>query len=157
MTSEKKIDDSSSIAIFSIDGISIPFWSDRDANEGGIMFYVTEDIPVNLLASENAPLENLYIELNLRNTKSQLNCSYNPHKDMIEQHLAALGEYLDLCSSNYEKTLMLGDFNVSLKENHMKCFCDNYGLKTLIRKLTCYKNSENPTCIDLMLTNVPHC
>ena len=39
----------------------------------------------------------------------------------------------------------------------MKCFCDNYGLKTLIRKLTCYKNSENPTCIDLMLTNVPHC
>ena len=37
----------------------------------------------------------------------------------------------------------------------MKCFCDNYGLKALIRKPTCYKNSENSTGIDLMLTNVP--
>ena len=36
----------------------------------------------------------------------------------------------------------------------MKCFCDNYGLKSLIRKGTCYKDSENPTCIYLMLTNV---
>lgn len=38
----------------------------------------------------------------------------------------------------------------------MKCFCGNYGLKTLIRKPTCYKSFENPTCIDLILTNVPH-
>ena len=34
-------------------------------------------------------------------------------------------------------------------------FCDNYGVKTLVRKLTCHKNSENLTCIDLMLTDVP--
>ena len=74
---------------------------------------------------------------------------------MIEQHLAVLGEYLDLYSSDYEKILILGDFSVSVKENHMKCFCDNYGLKTLIRKPTWYKSFENPTCIDLMLTNVP--
>ena len=38
----------------------------------------------------------------------------------------------------------------------VKCFRDNYGHKTLISKLTYYKNSGNPTCIDLMLTNVPH-
>ena len=37
----------------------------------------------------------------------------------------------------------------------MKWFCDNYDLKTLIRKPTCYKSSEKPTCVDLMLTNVP--
>ena len=37
----------------------------------------------------------------------------------------------------------------------MRCFYDNYGLKTLIRKPKCYKNTENLTCIDLMLTNVP--
>lgn len=33
----------------------------------------------------------------------------------------------------------------------MKCFYDTYFLKLR----TCYKNSENPTCIDLMLTDVP--
>ena len=28
-----------------------------------------------------------------------------------------------------------------------------YNLKTLIKEPTCFKNLENPTCIDLMLTN----
>ena len=36
----------------------------------------------------------------------------------------------------------------------MKRFCDNYGLKTWKRKPKFYKNSENPTCTDLILTNV---
>ena len=36
----------------------------------------------------------------------------------------------------------------------MKYFCKNYGLKTLIRQPTCYKNPSNPACIDLILTNV---
>ena len=40
---------------------------------------------------------------------------------MIAQHLAARGKYLDLYSSNYEKILIPGDFNFSVKENHMKC------------------------------------
>ena len=37
----------------------------------------------------------------------------------------------------------------------MKSFCENYGLKNLIRELTRYKNPSNPACIDLILTNVP--
>ena len=40
-------------------------------------------------------------------------------------------------------------------ENPVKCFCDNYGLKTIIRKPACSKYSENLICINLMLTNVP--
>ena len=34
-------------------------------------------------------------------------------------------------------------------------FCDNYGLKSLIRQLTCFKSPSNSTCIDLILTNAP--
>ena len=37
----------------------------------------------------------------------------------------------------------------------MKSFCKNYDLKNLIGQPTCYKNSSNPACIDLILTNVP--
>lgn len=33
------------------------------------MMYVRRDIPANSLATENAPLEGLYVELNLRNAK----------------------------------------------------------------------------------------
>ena len=51
--------------------------------------------------------------------------------------------------------IFLGDFNVTDDEYHMKFFCENYGLKNLIRQTTCYKNPSNPVCIDLVLTNVP--
>ena len=51
--------------------------------------------------------------------------------------------------------IFLGDFNVTDDEHHMKSFCENYGLKNLIRQPTCYKNPSNPVCIDLILTNVP--
>ena len=35
----------------------------------------------------------------------------------------------------------------------MKEFCDIYSFKNLIKEPTCFKNPENPKCIDLMLTN----
>ena len=30
-----------------------------------------------------------------------------------------------------------------------------HNLKTLVKQKTCFKNPENPTCIDLILTNSP--
>ena len=37
----------------------------------------------------------------------------------------------------------------------MKRFCNTYGLRNLIRWPRCYKNSENFTCIDLLVTHIP--
>ena len=34
-------------------------------------------------------------------------------------------------------------------------FCSTYNLKSLISSPTCFKNPENPSCIDLILTNHP--
>ena len=53
------------------------------------------------------------------------------------------------------KLIFFGDFNVTNDEHHMKSFCENYGLKNLIRQPTYYKNPSNPVCIDLILINVP--
>ena len=69
----------------------------------------------------------------MRNDKWLINCSYNPQKNLIENHLDALSKYLDLYFSKYEKVLILGDFNAGIEEKHMKCFCDNYNLKSLIK------------------------
>ena len=66
-----------------------------------------------------------------------------------------LSKYLDLYSSKYENVLILGDFNADIEEKHVKCFCDNYNLKSLIKQPTCYKNPDNPTCVDQLLTNAP--
>ena len=74
---------------------------------------------------------------------------------MICNHLDALSIYLDLHSTTYEKSLILGDFNVGIEEQHMKASCDNYNLTTLIKQTTCYKNPNSPTYFDLMLSNTP--
>ena len=108
------------------------------------MLFVREDIPTNLLTIEEKPIESFYVELNLRNSKWLVNCSYNPHKNSIGNHLDRISESLDLLSSDYEKMIFLGDFNVTDDEHYMKSFCKNYGLKNLIRQPTCYKNPSNP-------------
>ena len=110
-----------------------------------------EDIPSNLLTSEEKPIESFHVELNLRNSKWLVNCSYNPHRNKISAHLDRLSKSLDVFYSNYDKLLLLGDFNVRVDENHMKSFCENYDLKSLIKRPTCYKNPDCPTCIDLIL------
>ena len=47
----------------------------------------------------------------------------------------------------------MGDFNVEVDNKNMEKCCKNYNLKSLIRVPTCYKNQNNPSCIDLILTN----
>ena len=39
----------------------------------------------------------------------------------------------------------------------MTDFCGLYGLSCLIKEPTCFKNAENPSCIDLIQTNRPRC
>ena len=109
------------------------------------MLYVRADIPSNILSFEDKPIESLFIEFNLQNTKILINCSYNTHKSEIKKHLTALRNSLDLHSCKYGKILILRDFNVEIEEENMESFCENYNLKSLIKQLTCYKNPNKPT------------
>ena len=60
---------------------------------------------------------------------------------------------LDQLIISYENIIILGDFNSETTEKSMTDFCEMYGLSNLIKEPTCYKNPENPSCIDLILTN----
>ena len=51
--------------------------------------------------------------------------------------------------------IILGDFNAETSDFNMKFFCTINNLKCIINEPTCYKNPDNPTCIDLILTNCP--
>ena len=67
MVSKTKIDDSFRIRNFLIHGFSPPYRLDRNSEGGGIMLYIRDDIPSNLLVTDKEPIESLYVELNLRN------------------------------------------------------------------------------------------
>ena len=153
MISETKTDDSFPLGDFLIGGFSKTYRLDRDSLGGGILLYVREYIPSNLLEVETKPIEGFYVEINLHNDKWLTKCSYNPHKNTIGNHLRALCEKLDIYSSSYSNFIIPGDFNIEVKEQQIKAFCDNYGLKNLVRQPTCCKSPSNPTCIELIPTN----
>ena len=107
------------------------------------------------MSVENLPAECFFVEVNLRKKKWLICCSYNPNKNNIKPHLNIISRNLDLYTSLYENLFILGDFNVDMTDSYMKEFCIRYNLTSLIKEPTCYKNPENPSCIDLFLTNLP--
>ena len=105
-----------------IDGFSAPYRLDCNCLGGGLMLFVREDIPSNLLKTEEKQIASFYVELNLRNSRWLVNCSFNPHKNSIGNHLDRISESLDLLSPDYKKMIFLGDFNVTDDEHHIKSF-----------------------------------
>ena len=108
-----------------IDAFSSPCRLDRNSMSCGILLHVKENIPSNLHSIEAKPNAGFYIELTLKNDKLLINCSYNTHKNMIGNQLRELGENLDLNSSNYDKFIILGYFNVEMGDPQIKSFCNN--------------------------------
>ena len=127
--------------------------------EEGLCFFVREDIPTKLLQDYKFPneIEVFLIEVNLRKSKWLLCCAYNPHKNSIEKHLFEIGLSIDFFSNKYENFIILGDFNSEITETPVANFCATYSLTSLIKSKTCFKNPDNPSCIDLILTNRPFC
>ena len=56
-------------------------------------------------------------------------------------------------TSTYDKFILIGDFIAEEKENVLSDFMDLYDLKNLVKQNTCFKSVENPSCVDLFLTN----
>ena len=133
-------------------GFIAPYRLDKNSKGGGILLYIREGIPSRLLNSKfKTGIETISVEINLRKRKWFLNCSYNPNKNLISNHLECLNRIMDEFSKNYDNVIFLGDFNTCINDNAMKSFCSLNDLTSLIDQPTCYKNPDKPTCIDLIL------
>ena len=47
----------------------------------------------------------------------------------------------------------MGEFNSEPSEPAISDFCEIYNTKNIIKEKMCFKNPENWTCVDLILTN----
>ena len=68
-------------------------------------------------------------------------------------YFSEIGRALNHYTQKYEKLILAGDFNAEQKENVLNNFMDLYDLKCLVNEKTCFKSIQNPSCIDLFLTN----
>ena len=62
---------------------------------------------------------------------------------------------MDKLCTDYENIILLGDFNVEVEEKNVSEFMSVYSLRNLVKQKTCFKNPENASCIDLIVTNSP--
>ena len=82
--------------------------------------------------------------------------SYHPPNQSDDFYFYEVGKAYDLYNRYYEKVLLTGDFNAEETESCIKSFFSQYNLKNLVKDKTCFKNTDNPSCIDLFLTNSPN-
>ena len=131
----------------------VPFRKDRTDKGGGLLLYIKQHVPCQEL---HFPIINnievLFVEINLRMGKWLLVCGYNPDKE-ISNFLVAIENILNELCLKYENILLMGDLNSEIKEEPMGIFCNTYNFKSLVKKPPCFKSIENPSCVDLILTN----
>ena len=77
----------------------------------------------------------------------------NPNRINVYNHLKQIRKALDIYSKKYENVLLMGDYNVNVKETNINVFCNQHKLKALNEEPTCFKNFNNPPCIDRFLIN----
>ena len=137
-------------------GIYIPIRLDRTANGGGLLLFLRQDLPSKPLNQLGEVIECIVREVTIYKKKWLIMGMYNPNRTMISKQLSILGQNLDHYLSCYDNICLFGDFNCEYKEEAMLEFCSLYNLKSLIKVPTCFKSVDNPSCIDLILTNKPH-
>ena len=84
-----------------------------------------------------------------------LRCSYNLKYSQIAHYLKEIVKDIDVLTSKYDNSILMGVFNAQPADTVVSDFCEIYDLKNIIREKTCFKNPNNPGCIDLIITNRP--
>ena len=80
-------------------------------------------------------------------------CCYSLYKHLIKDYLLQIKNGIDFYSKFYENIILLGEFNADISDSLVDSFCAIYLLKSFFKGPTCYKNPDNSTYIDLILSN----
>ena len=152
---ETKLDETFPEKSFIIPGFKAPFRQDRNRHGGGIMVFVREDIPSRMLPTIKGfeDFEGLFIEINLRKSKWLLLATYKPPSLSKEFYFSRVNKALDAFGSNFENIILMGDLNTTDTDETLIEFLEDREFSNLVHFPTCFMSAENPSTIDLIITN----
>lgn len=150
--SETKLDESNKQNTLEIDGYCI-VRQDKRSNSGGIMAYISKDIPhaKGGFSMCNDEMEYMSVELYMSDDPVMLLCMYkNPKTDPVI-FKRYFEEVYEQVSDKYENIIVIGDLNFNMiNENMLSTIMPSLNLTNIINEETCFKSSQ-PTLIDVML------
>ena len=125
---EAKVDNTFPDSQFYIDVFSIPCRLGGNRNEGGVIVYVREHIPSKFLSKHSfkEDIEGLFVEINFR--KNILGGIYNPPSHPDQYSFGSLDKVL-VVYCNYEKVVLVGDFNAKIGETCLDNFLFQHELQ----------------------------
>ncbi len=162
---ETHLDGSYPTEQFLIDGYKVPYREDRNKFGGAIMIYIREDIPSKILVKHifpdvpfdsndiQGPIEGIFVEINLRKSKWLLFGTYHRPKQCDSYYFDKVAHAVDFYAKTYDKFLLAGDFNINEFQSELKSFLTQHNSSNLVKDNTCFKSVDNPSCIDLFITN----
>ena len=150
--SETKIDESFPNNQFQIEGYK-HFRKDRNCHGAGVCMYINQDIASRRIEySSLSNIENICVELNLRQRKWLVIGIYKPPNFSEEIFVNALLSCLMVASKSFDNIVLMGDFNMTVENNKLQLLLNSFSLDNLITTPTCFKGVTH-TSIDLILTN----
>lgn len=156
--SETKIDESFPTSQFHVNDYKI-HRKDRNAFGGGLLVYVRSSIPhrQRSVITNDFGIEILVIEIILKGEKVLYLFIYKPPSVNSKHMITTLSMLLDRYLAEVKSVFIVGDINVDLQciPKPFADFMNMYDLFNVIEEPTCFKSVENPSLIDVLLTNTP--
>lgn len=150
--SETKLDGSFKQEPLNIEGYSC-VRQDKRSNSGGLLVYISRDIPysVGSVSICNNEIECISVELHISDDKILLLAMYkNPRTDPVV-FKRFFQETCEFISDSFENIVIIGDLNFNmLQKNMLSTIMPTYSLTNVIKDVTCFKSNQ-PTLIDVML------
>ena len=97
-----------------------------------VCLYMNEDIPSKQIHTKLLEgLEYICIEMNFRKRKSLVIGIYKPPQSCGKMLIERLSNQLNGLHTSYDNILLLGDFNMTLKDLKLQDFCDTHDFENL--------------------------
>ena len=118
---ETVIDSAFPVSQFYPNDYNGPYRHDRNTNHVGILAYVRDDIRSHITECENllSSFKGLVIELSFNLKKWLLICSYNPHRNIIKEHIRILSCCINRNIQKYETIILMRDYNAEVTETSL--------------------------------------
>ena len=136
-------------------------------NRGGSCIYVKNGIIFTVVSPPNPTEDSVWISIRTSNNISRLyGCIYRSPNSTNENNEKLIAN-IEWAEENYVELVLLGDFNMpsidwsaryssdDLCEKFIDAV-DDAGLEQLIEECTRYRHGQNPSILDLLLTNIPN-
>ena len=101
------------------------------------MIYIRDNIPSKLKHKFHDDMEGLFVEMNFRKFKWLLLGTYHPPSQNDIYYFNQLDKAIDTYN-NYEKILLIGDFNAETTEPCLESFLYEHDLQNLVKENTIF-------------------